>query len=128
MTISGAGFECNFSGILQSMKVALAAAALAAAVFAGSAAAKPTLRLVATSPTKVSGTHFKAQERVRVVFDLGAQRFVKFVRASRAGAFTASASDASFDRCGASVQIRAVGAISGAATVKLQLPDCAPNP
>src|SRR3954451_9806622 len=117
------------SGILQGMKVALAAAALALAVFAGSAAAaRPTLTLVATSPTKVSGAHFKARERVRVVFDLGAQRFVKLVRASRAGAFTASAGDATVDRCGGSVLIRAVGAVSGAATVKLQLPECAPNP
>ena len=113
----------------EGMKIALAAGALALFVFAGSAAAaRPTLTLVATSPTKVSGAHFKARERVRVVFDLGAQRFVKILRTNRAGAFTASAGDATFDRCGGSLLIRAVGAISGAATVKLQLPDCAPNP
>jgi hypothetical protein len=111
------------------MKVAFAAVVFALLVFAGSAAAaRPTLRLVATSPTKVSGAHFKARERVRVVFDLGAQRFVKVVRASNAGAFTTSAADATFDRCGGSVLIRAIGAVSGAATVKLQLPACAPNP
>jgi len=113
------------------MKTTLAAGVVAAGVLAsfafGAARIHPLLKLVATSPVKVHGTHFRSAERVRVTFDLGAQNVVRTVRASRAGAFTTS-TDADFDRCGTLVVIRAVGARSGAATVKLQLPECAPNP
>jgi hypothetical protein len=113
------------------MRTALAAGVVAAGVLASQALGghqvRPLLKLVATAPVKVHGTHFRSTERVRVTFDLGAQNVVRTIRASRAGAFTAS-TDADFDRCGALVIVRAVGARSGAATVKLQLPDCAPNP
>jgi hypothetical protein len=115
------------------MRATLAAAAgvVAAGVLAslayGATTVHPILRLVASSPVKVHGAHFRSAERVRVTFDLGAQNVVRTLRANRAGSFTAS-TDADFDRCGTLVVIRAVGARSGAATVKLQLPECAPNP
>jgi len=115
--------------VKATLTAGVVAAGLLASTAFGAARAHPILKLVASAPPKVHGTHFRSSERVRVTFDLGAQNVVRTVRASRLGAFTTSAGDADFDRCGALVVIRAVGLRSGAAsTIKLQLPDCAPSP
>ena len=49
------------------------------------------LRIVQAQPPIVSGAHFRHAERVKVTFDLGAQRFVRIVRTTAAGSFSASA-------------------------------------
>ena len=115
------------------MKATLTAGVVAAGLLAsaalGAPRAHPILKLVASAPPKVHGTHFRSAERVRVTFYLGTQNVVRTVRTTKLGAFTASSGDADFDRCGALVVIRAIGLRSGvASTVKLQLPDCAPSP
>lgn len=114
------------------MKALLTCAVLAALALASCAAAatsaRPVLRLAQSQPPIVSGSHFRHAERVKVTFDVGAQRFVRFVRATRTGSFTASAADGVLDRCGDQLLVVAVGRLGSRASVKLQLPDCPPQP
>lgn len=114
------------------MKALLAVAMLAALAFAACAAAatsvRPVLRIVHAQPPIVSGAHFRHAERVQVTFDLGAQRFVRFVRTTGAGTFSASAASGDLDRCGDQLLVVAVGRLGDRASVKLQLPDCPPQP
>lgn len=115
------------------MKAPLISFGLAALALASCAAAasstRPILRLVQSQPPVVSGSHFRHAERVKVTFDVGAQRFVRFVRTNRSGVFSASAAAGDLDRCGDQLLVVAVG-LRGreSASVKLQLPDCAPQP
>jgi hypothetical protein len=114
------------------MKALLIAAVLAALAFASCAAAassaRPVLRLVQSQPPIVSGSHFRHAERVKVTFDVGAQRFVRFVRTTPTGSFAASAASGDLDRCGGQLLVVAVGRLGDRASVKLQLPDCPPQP
>lgn len=118
--------------MLSSMKALLTAAVLAALALASFAAAatsaRPVLRLVRSQPPIVSGAHFRHAERVKVTFDVGAQRFVRFVRTTAAGTFAASAASGNLDRCGDQLLVVAVGRLGDRASVKLQLPDCPPAP
>ena len=114
------------------MKSLLTAALLAALALATCAAAatsaRPVLRIVHSQPPIVSGTHFRHAERVKVTFDLGAQRFVRIVHTTGAGTFSASAASGNLDRCGDRLLVVAVGRLGDRASVKLQLPDCPPQP
>jgi hypothetical protein len=108
---------------------AMAAFVLAAASSAAaSSSSRPTLRVTRMQPPTVTGAAFHARERVKVTFDVGAQRLVRFVRTTRLGAFTATAAGGELDRCGDLLLVRAVGARGDRATIKLQLPDCPPQP
>jgi hypothetical protein len=109
--------------------LALAAALLAVASTAlASSSSRPTLRITRMQPPTVAGASFRPTERVKVTFDVGAQRSVRFVRTTRAGAFTASAAAAELDRCGDMLLVLAAGARGDRASVKLKLPDCPPQP
>jgi len=114
------------------MKALLTAAVLAALALASCAAAasstRPLLRLVQSQPPIVRGTHFRHAERVKVTFDVGAQRFVRIVRTTLTGSFSASAASGNLDRCGDQLLVVAVGKLGDRASVKLQLPDCPPQP
>ena len=114
------------------MKALLRLAALAALALppcaAAAAGARPALRLVQAQPPIVSGSHFGRGERVKVTFDVGAARYVRLVRASRIGTFSASAASGSLDRCGDQLLVVAIGLRGDRASVKLQLPDCPPQP
>lgn len=131
-TIGCPGPDCNSCVILLSVKVlvlASAAVLLAAASSAiASSSSRPILRVMRMQPPTVSGAAFRPKERVKVTFDVGAQRFVRFVRTTRVGAFTASAPAGELDRCGDLFLVVAVGARGDRATIKLQLPDCPPAP
>ena len=82
-------------------------------------AAKPTLRLVAKSPAKLRGTGFKARERVRVTLVVDETSRVRTVRATTAGAFTATFEGmAATDPCSA-IGARAVGSRGSRAALKL---------
>ncbi len=111
---------------------AVLSAVLAGLVLASCAAAastaRPALRLVQSQPPIVSGSHFHPAERVKVTFNVGAQRFVRIVRTSRSGSFSASAAPGALDRCGDLLLVIAVGLRGDSARVKLQLPDCPPQP
>ena len=114
---------------MKELVLAIAAALLAATSTAlGAASSRPILRITHMQPPKVVGTSFRPTERVKVTFDVGAQRFVRFVRTTKVGAFTASAAVGELDRCGDLLLVVAVGARGDRATIKLQLPDCPPQP
>jgi hypothetical protein len=114
------------------MKALLTCAVLAALALAACAAAAtsalPALQLVQQQPPVVSGSHFRHAERVTVTFGVGGQRFVRIVRATRTGTFSASAAAGVLDRCGDQLLVVAVGRLGSRATVKLQLPLCPPAP
>jgi hypothetical protein len=114
------------------MKALLTAAVIAALALASYAAAasstRPVLRLVQSQPPIVRGSHFRHAERVKVTFDLGAQQFVRVVRTTSTGSFSASGASGNLDRCGGQLLVVAVGRLGDRASVKLQLPDCPPQP
>ena len=90
--------------------------------------AKPQLKVLATRPLMVQGTHFHARERVRVrVSAAPAAPITRTVRATAAGTFTARFASVSVARCG-DAAIRALGATGDRASSKvLQAQDCAPG-
>jgi len=110
------------------LSFAMIAALALASVAVAASGARPALRLVQSQPPIVSGSHFRHAERVTVTFDVGAQRFVRFVRTTRTGSFSASAASGNLDRCGDRLLVVAVGRLGDRASVKLQLPECPPQP
>lgn len=110
------------------LSLAVTGALAAASVATAASGARPALRLVKSQPPIVSGSHFRHSERVKVTFDVGAQRFVRYARTTPSGSFTASAASGNLDRCGDLLLVVAVGRLGDRATLKLQLPDCPPQP
>jgi hypothetical protein len=53
---------------------------------------------------------------------------VCYTRTTPSGSFTASAASGNLDRCGDLLLVVAVGRLGDRATLKLQLPDCPPQP
>ena len=105
------------------VSLALGSAVAAFALPASGGVARPALRLVAASPLKVHGTHFRALERVRVRADTQ----VRTVRASRMGAFTATFADLNYDRCADAFVVVATGSRGSVARLKLPQLQCAPS-
>jgi hypothetical protein len=90
----------------------------------GHSSGRPALRLLDRSPVTVQGRHFRSNERVKVtMFKEEVSVRTRRVKASRAGAFTASLPAAEIDRCD-KIVIRAVGAGGSAAQLKLPRPAC----
>lgn len=88
--------------------------------------AKPQLKVLATRPLVVQGTHFQAGERVRVTAKTSGAA-TRTVRATAAGSFKATFSSVSVGRCEGAT-ITAVGVARDRATSKvLQDQDCAPG-
>ena len=81
------------------------------------ASSRASLRLVKKAPVTLAGANFKPRERVRVVAARDAERFVRTVTASAAGAFTVSYSGVTIDPCNAT--FRATGNRGSRAVVKL---------
>jgi hypothetical protein len=113
----------------RSAIVAFLLVALAWSGTASGVVSKPTLRLLDRQPVKVHGAGFVRNERVRVTV-VADRRYVRTVRSSAGGTFTATFSDTSFsfDRCGNGWTVVARGARGDAATLKLPQPDCPPQP
>jgi hypothetical protein len=91
--------------------------------FAGTAAAatQPTIKIVTRTPLVVSGTHFRASERLKLV--VGGSTFV--VHTTRLGTFQANLGAPLADRC--SAQVTAVGLNGESATLRLPVRTmCAP--
>jgi hypothetical protein len=108
--------------------VILAAVALAVGGSAGAAqtnGSRPLLRLTDSQPVKFSGQRFHAAERVRVIVVTGKTRSSRLVRATRAGAFVATFSELSADRC-SGLSAVAVGGRGSLATFKLVPLGCPP--
>jgi hypothetical protein len=88
--------------------------------------AKPQLKVLATRPLVVQGTHFRARERVRVTVTTSTA-VRRTVRATDTGSFKAQFSAVSVGRC-AGATIQAVGSAGDRASSKvLQAQDCAPR-
>jgi hypothetical protein len=88
--------------------------------------ARPQLKVLATRPLVVQGSHFRPRERVRVTAVTTA-RATRTVRATAAGTFKARFDSVSVGRC-AGAAIRALGATGDRASSKvLQDQDCAPG-
>lgn len=116
------------------LAIAVIAALSTGAALAGSptqerSSSKATLTLVRSTPPTVSGTHFRAKERVKVTFHAGTTTQARRVRANATGSFSAAMStDVQSDRCGDLLLVRALGDSGDHASVKLQLPACPPAP
>jgi hypothetical protein len=86
---------------------------------------RPSLRLVDRTPFIVGGRHFKAGERVKVVFSSRESRSLK-VTANEEGSFTANFGEVRVERCyGFTVQ--AIGLLGSRAFLKLPAPACLPD-
>jgi hypothetical protein len=100
----------------------IAIAALASAVLVPSAsAAAPRIVIAKSTPLVVSGSHFKARERVTVTFG----QSTRHVRTTPLGSFQASFPGVVFDRCSGS-RIAAVGALGDRAVIVQAHVMCAP--
>jgi hypothetical protein len=82
--------------------------------------ARPSLSLRGTAPIVVSGRQFASHERVRITWRAGA---AASLRASAAGAFTATLPMIPPDRC-RGLRLRAAGSRGNVAVLKLPLPAC----
>ena len=111
--------------IVRGLTISLMALVVALPALAGSTE-RPSIRLRASSPAKVVGTHFAPLERVRVVLTSGAS-WKKTVRTSARGAFTATFLAATVDRCNG-FTIVASGAKGEIATRKAMPFGCPPSP
>jgi hypothetical protein len=109
--------------------IALIAAALAVAAFAGGTAfggpsAKPTLRLMKLHPLTVHGQRFHARELVRVQVQAPSAA-TRRVRANQSGSFTASFGTG-VSRCDV-IRVVAIGGEGSRAVLKyLPAPACMP--
>ena len=109
----------------------LAACAGTAALLAPAAAARPApaLRLVATDPVTVRGTHFHARESVRVTVRTADLTRIRRVRATATGSFTARfTAPVGYDPCADTLRVYATGARGDAAGLKLPQRACPPAP
>jgi hypothetical protein len=100
--------------------VALAAAValMATAASAGGTLTKPSLRLLDRNPVVVRGTGFAARERVVVSAFSPGRTVVRRLVASTSGTFT-TRFDLVYGSCTGVRAIRAVGARSGVATIRV---------
>jgi hypothetical protein len=88
--------------------------------------ARPQLKVLATRPLVVQGTHFRARERVRVTATT-TEAVMRTVRATAAGSFQAHFTSVSVGRCSGAT-VKAVGAAGDRASFKvLQDQACAPG-
>jgi hypothetical protein len=100
-------------------------AAVAAALAAPAAGAlAPSLKLTATKPLTVAGTHFRPHEHVTVTV-AATERLVRRVTATRRGTFDVELGDAALGRCGG-LSISASGSGGSRAALKLPRPACMP--
>jgi hypothetical protein len=118
---------------VEGLKVLLVIGCLALGIAASDAAvpveavkSRAALRLVDGDPVTLKGVRFAARERVRLVVEAGAERRVRFARATRAGWFVASFDSLVFDRC-LGFRAFATGARGSAASLKLPEPACPPG-
>ena len=104
------------------LALTVAAALLVPSGAASSTATRPALRLVDLAPLTVSGVGFAAGERLKVTAVVGTVAHVRFVRSSRAGSFLASFPRVTIERCGGTLEVKAVGSTGSRATLQPKLP------
>jgi hypothetical protein len=113
--------------LFGSVSVVLALAVLGFAGDAtGKAAQHPGLALTRAAPLTVSGTHFRAHERVSLVLHQSSGATHRRVRAGRHGGFRKLFTGVTVDRC-SGFRVSAKGSAGSRATlVRRALPECAP--
>jgi hypothetical protein len=107
-------------GVVTFLAVLLAVAASAEA---GSSRAR--LYVVGASPLVVTGSGFRASERVRLTASSAGDQEVRWLRATRVGGFRTVFGDLDFDRCGG-LLVTASGARGSRASLKLPQLLCPP--
>ena len=113
--------------VLVSVSVLVALAALGLARDAtGTAAQHPRLVLARAEPPTVSGTHFRARERVSLVLHQPSGATRRRARAGRHGAFRRVFADVTVDRCSGFWVSAKGSAGSRAMLVRRALPQCPP--
>jgi hypothetical protein len=114
--------------VLVSVFALLAVAALGLARDAtGTAAPHPRLALKRAAPLTVSGTHFRARERVTLVLHQPTGGTRRRTRAGRHGAFRKVFPGVTVDRC-RGFWLSAKGSAGSRTTlVRRALPECAPS-
>jgi hypothetical protein len=102
--------------------LAIGAVCLAFGATASAAAPRPVLAARGSHTLTVSGRHFKAGEKVRVVLNI-AQRKVRHARASSSGTFSVTYRNVPLGPCDG-YAIVAVGDGGSRATLARMRPDC----
>jgi hypothetical protein len=111
--------------VLKVLAAATAVTATVATSAAGATAAKPSLRLVATTPVKVAGAHFGRREHVRVRITTPSSTVTRRTVTTSAGTFVVGSS-AQFDPCSGPLVVRAIGSRGSDAVLKLPPRECPP--
>jgi hypothetical protein len=113
----------------QLVATALLVAVIAiAAAGAGTTAEQrsPALQVADRQPLVVQGVRFKSRERVRVTVSAEDERATRRVRASTRGAFSASFTPMTLDRC-SDLLASAIGSAGSRAALRLKAqPQCPP--
>jgi hypothetical protein len=99
--------------------------ALLAAFPAWAATAKPSLRVVHDLPLTVTGTSFRASERITVTVRMAHFRSVSHLRADQAGRFTLRLAGVRLNHCARPLSIVAIGTTSGTAEAAIPMTECA---
>lgn len=79
---------------------------------------RPALRVLDEEPLVVRASGFAARERVTLRATTREETIVRRVRAGTGGGFTARFENTAFDFCAGVTALRAVGARSGAVTIR----------
>ena len=85
---------------------------------------KAKVRLLDTAPVTLRGVDFAPTEPVRLTVSIGQRTVVRKLVATRAGTFTAAFSAMRYNRCGASLEVRAVGRMGNRVSWELIPLDC----
>lgn len=110
------------SVVLASLLVILSAGGAASA---SAGIATPEIRIAATQPLTVVGTHFRPGSRVRVDVSGGLRR-LKFATVDRRGSFRATFAASRIGRCAAPTIVVVTSAGTRRLTKRLPAPDCPP--
>ena len=112
------------AAVVRLIATATLALALAGVASAGTG---PTLRLASMKPLVVTGTHFKAHERVLVTLRTDTTQLMRHAKATPSGTFRVDFGTVTFGRC-SGFTVRAVGSAgSGAVLKRPPLPGCLPR-
>lgn len=99
---------------------------LLAAPAAGSAPGKPGLKIADMQPLTLSGTNFKANERIVVRAEYGDQTYLRKTAASSTGRFTVTFAKIQVSRCGGpDLSVSATGSLGSRFAFTLHHHDCA---
>ena len=121
------GFSNDAGTVVEVRVLVLGAALLALPALAAASTTRPTVRVAATAPVRVVGSHWRAREHVRVVVQTANGPVTRHAVATTGGGFTVTFANVSVDVCGMGLEIVATGA-GDRAVVKTVPRECPPSP